>query len=485
MTATVTLLAHNKTHPVEVASFELLDNGNGDADVVRNDGVYSRYLVHFPQGSPGRYSVSVTVSNDDNTAVVARPSDYLPRTQCCGSRTNVDLNSATKLGKFRRLSGRAANINLAEVPNTEGSDLTPPGSILDLRVVRRENSKLSLNFTAPGDDYDHGRVAGYIVVSDQSRERLGRLWSEEQILTRFSTPESAGEEVHHEIEFRRDFQDYYIGLVAVDENQNKGIISNIVNVRSLVGVAVTSVKDPDMKDTTGLTRGVRRHSDNMETESSLILALCGAFFLLALCLFGGVLYFLKCAKPKAPIMIDIGVSDDVTDPDNVSHCSSEIRNMTNEFPFLDVAGLGRGYSVTPTYWSASQLLHEHEARQEYPVYSRPSTLTPIKEEYLNNFTEFGDYQEIPDTGLPNLAFTSTPLKSGRTVSPTVQFSNNIAVVETLTDTGSESVTSGAGSEGEERVERFSTGVQTVAPSCVARIRHSTDLVGHQRQSSLV
>ena len=486
VTATVTLLAHNKTQPVVVASFELLDNGSGDADVVRDDGVYSRYLVHYPQASPGRYSVSVTVTNDDKTAVVARPSDYLPRTQCCGSRTNVDLSSATKLGKFRRSSGRTANINLAEVPNTGGSDLTPPGSILDLRV-RRENSRLSLNFTAPGDDYDHGRVSEYILVSDQTREKLGRLWSEEQILTRFSSPESAGEEVHHEIEFRRDFEDYYIGLVAVDENQNKGIISNIVNVRSFVGVGVTNVKDQDMKDTTGLAQGVRRPSNNMDTESSLILALCGAFFLLALCLFGGVLYFLKCAKPRAPIMVDIGVSDDVTDPDNVSHCSSEIRNMTSEFPFLDVAGLGRGYSVTPTYWSASQLLHEHEARQEFPVYSRPSTLTPIKEEYLNNFTEYGDYQEIPDTGLTNLAFTSTPLKSGRTITPTVQFSNNIAVVETLTDTGSESVTSSRpGSEGEERVvERFSTGVQTVAPSCVAHIRHSNDLVGHQRQSSLV
>ena len=484
VTATVTLLAQNASQPVEVASFQLLDNGNGDADVVRNDGVYSRYLVDYHQGSPGRYSVSVVVRNEEETAVVAHTQDYLPRTQCCGSRTNVDLNSATKLGRFRRTSGRSLNINLAEVPNMAGSDLMPPGTILDLRV-RRENSRLSLNFTAPGDDYDHGRVSEYIVVSDQSRERLGRLWREEQILTRFSTPESAGEEVHHEIEFRRDFEDYYIGLVAVDENQNRGIISNIVNVRSFVGVGVTNVLDDDMKERSGLAQGVRRTSDTMDTESSLILALCGSFFLLALCLFGGVLYFLKCAKPRAPIMVDIGVSDDVTDPDNVSHCSSEIRNMTSEFPFLDLAGLGRGYSVTPTYWSASQLLHEHEARQDHPIYSRPSTLTPIKEEYLNNFTEFGDYQEIPDSGLTNLAYTSTPLKSGRAITPSVQFSTNIAVVETLTDTGSESVTSAAGSEGEERVERFSTGVQTLAPSCVARIRQSTDLVVHQRQSSLV
>ena len=473
VTATVSLLTANQTEPAVVASFALRDNGNGDADIVKNDGVYSRYLVQYPEG--GRYTVSVSVSNLGDTTVTA--SHSLDRGQCCGSQTNVDLDSATPTGTFFR-AARSVTVNLPNVPGT-GRDVTPPGTVLDLKV-RREEGRLRLSFTAPGDDYDHGLVSQYIVVADKRREKLGTMWSDEQILTSFSSPESAGDEVQYEIEYRRDFEDCYIGLVAVDENQNQGIISNIVNVRSFVGIS--NVKDTASKETGDITaRGVRRDRSSLDPESSLILALCSAFFLLALCLFGGVLYFLKCAKPKAPIMVDIGVSDDVTDPDNVSHCSSEIRNMTSEFPFLDVAGLGRGYSVTPTYWSASQLLHEHEIRQEYPTYSRPSTLTPIKEEYLNNFTEFGDYQEIPESGLSNLAFTSTPLKSGRAITPTVQFSNNIAVVETLTDTGSDSVSSGV----EERVEKFSTGVQTVAPSCVARVRQSSDLVVHQRQSSLV
>ena len=123
---------------------------------------------------------------------------------------------------------------------------------------------------------------------------------------------------------------------------------------------------------------------------------------------------------------------------------------------------------TPSYWSASQLLGGHEAR------SRPGTLTPITEEYLGHFTEFGmerrdevEYTEIPDTGgLTNPVFTSTPLKRP-----------GLALME--------SCSSDSGDSGDRpEPELFSLGVQTVAPSCVASIRQSCDMV-HTRQASLV
>ena len=167
--------------------------------------------------------------------------------------------------------------------------------------------------------------------------------------------------------------------------------------------------------------------------------------------------------------------------------------MTSEFPLmLDVTGLvGGNYhaspSATPSYWSASQIMAEHEAR------SRPGTLTPIKEEYLGHFTEFGassneyhnitgasnnDYHEISDPGLSNLAYSSTPIR------PPLPPVSNLAVMDSCSD----SVDSGGGA-GLSEPEMFSMGVQTVAPSCIAAIRQSSDLVmvnqQHGKQSSLV
>merc|ERR1712020_464393 len=102
-------------------------------------------------------------------------------------------------------------------------------------------------------------------------------------------------------------------------------------------------------------------------------------------------------------MVDIGVSEDVTEPDTASSCSEEIRGMTTEFPLLvGVAALHCPAPPPPTYWSASALLGEEEGGC-----SRPGTLTPIREEYLGHFSEAGEaelhqYTEISDPGLANL-----------------------------------------------------------------------------------
>ena len=98
-----------------------------------------------------------------------------------------------------------------------------------------------------------------------------------------------------------------------------------------------------------------------------------------------------------------------------------------------------------------------------------------------HFTEYGnnnDYHEISDPGLTNLAYTSTPMRHP------LYTPSNIAVMDSCTDTGSDSVESGGALPDPEM---FSLGVQTVAPSCVASIRQSSDMVmvTHQRQSSLV
>ena len=457
---------------------QLHDNGNGDSDLVAHDGVYSRYLVNYPH--PGVYSVDIIVNDDSNTAVVAGRDDYPDNTKCCGSTTNINLEGATRTGAFGRVVAGSVTINIVETPDRSKLAKVPPSRIGDLQVKRLSRSdKIQLIFTAPGEDFDEGSVDEYIVVFDRKKESILRNWSNHQILTRFKNFNVSGERVEKYLVLKQSLNSLYVGVVGVDKEKNYGAVSNIVHVMmssSSGGVIYSQTDNKD--DTLMVVRDAATAAERVNEEWMLILALCSSFFLLSLCLFGGVFYFLKCAKPKKPVMVDIGVSDDVTDPDNVSHCSSEIRNMTCEFPLmLDVTGLlGRdSRSQTPTHWSASQLLAEHEAR------SRPGTLTPITEEYLGHFTEYGnnnDYHEISDPGLTNLAYTSTPMRHP------LYTPSNIAVMDSCTDTGSDSVESGGALPDPEM---FSLGVQTVAPSCVASIRQSSDMVmvAHQRQSSLV
>ena len=365
----------------------------------------------------------------------------------------------------------------------ENIDKMPPARVGNLRVLPSSNSnKIRIMFTAPGANFDHGVTEEIIVVSDKDKRNLMEGWSEKQILTTFKSSKKAGETVNKELIIPQEYRitDFYLGVVGRDELGITGIISNIVHGRvtgsgaeAEAGTSGQTVWDSE--DVISDAASKVEEDSGVNGEWLLILALCCSFFLMALCLLAGVLYFLRCAKLRKPAMVDIGVSDDVTDPDNVSHCSSEIRNMTADFPHL--LGVTDSYTSlerhaadtchTPSYWSASQLLGGHEAR------SRPGTLTPITEEYLGHFTEFGmerrdevEYTEIPDTGLTNPAFTSTPLKRP-----------GLALME--------SCSSDSGDSGDRpEPEVFSLGVQTVAPSCVASIRQSSDMV-HQRQASLV
>lgn len=66
MEVTVTRPGSNATSPHR-ERFELLDTGSGDPDLMRGDGIYSRYFS--PEtGGPGVYTFEITVTDNGNTA---------------------------------------------------------------------------------------------------------------------------------------------------------------------------------------------------------------------------------------------------------------------------------------------------------------------------------------------------------------------------------------------------------------------------------
>jgi len=79
---------------------------------------------------------------------------------CC---KNADLDEFDtiinqKLGSFQRIL-RGESFRIQSIQVSEGS--LPPARILDMAInVHRETHELEFTWTAPGEDYDHGKVIG-------------------------------------------------------------------------------------------------------------------------------------------------------------------------------------------------------------------------------------------------------------------------------------------------------------------------------------
>jgi hypothetical protein len=149
---------------ITLPPIRLLDGGNGDPDLVGNDGVYSRYMTRYP--AAGRYTFTVTATDsggDSETAVFARQSDgplVAAAPPCCGSRVPTAAELVAT-GPFRIVMQGPA-VNLLQVPLAGDQDRLPPARVGDLRVrIMPESSRVLAAWTAPGGDFDEGAVSGY------------------------------------------------------------------------------------------------------------------------------------------------------------------------------------------------------------------------------------------------------------------------------------------------------------------------------------
>ena len=63
---------NNSRTPFIPYIFRLYDNGNGDPDITRGDGIYSRYFPSMGDFS-AKYSIKIIVSDDNNRASISSP----------------------------------------------------------------------------------------------------------------------------------------------------------------------------------------------------------------------------------------------------------------------------------------------------------------------------------------------------------------------------------------------------------------------------
>ncbi|XP_053247826.1 calcium-activated chloride channel regulator 1-like [Podarcis raffonei] len=236
--ANVTAIVEDESGKTE--ELELYDSGSG-ADILKYDGIYSRYFTSFTQN--GRYNLKVRVQGKDKTVrLVRRQSQalYIPGFVENGEiKMNSPRPEATEdeiqanLGSFSRVASGGSFV-VSEVPNNPNAiDVFPPCQITDLEVeLAADDDEFLLSWTAPGNDYDVGQAERYeIKMSENPLElRDASFDSATSVNTTGLTVEVAG--VKQSFQYKSENltkengSSIYFAIRAIDGSNNTGKASN-------------------------------------------------------------------------------------------------------------------------------------------------------------------------------------------------------------------------------------------------------------------
>ena len=194
--------------PIPATELVLTDSGSGDPDKFSGDGVYSRYMTSIDE--EGIYTISLHVSS----------SRFSP----AGLQT---VSGVSTLPEFSRIvSGFSFRV---ESLKRSSKDSFPPSRIVDLSVTELIGSQeLELRWTAPGDDYDSGAPSSYQIYYSEDPASFYLDGAPPQLVERFTGDIPAGQQDQHRINVQGFNKDLYYAIVAVDDQDNVGQISNIV-----------------------------------------------------------------------------------------------------------------------------------------------------------------------------------------------------------------------------------------------------------------
>ncbi|XP_034874017.1 calcium-activated chloride channel regulator 1 [Mirounga angustirostris] len=227
----------------KTVTLELLDNGAG-ADATKDDGIYSRYFTAYDTN--GRYSVKVWALGGINAArqrVTPQQNGamYMPgwieNGEIKWNPPRPEINKNDLQGNqvcFSRTS-LGGSFVASGVPQAPIPDLFPPCQITDLKAKIHGDKFINLTWTAPGDDYDHGRAHKYIIRISTSVLDLRDKFNESlQVNTSDLFPKEANSKevfvfTPENIPFENG-TDLFIAVQAVDKSNLKSEISNIVGV---------------------------------------------------------------------------------------------------------------------------------------------------------------------------------------------------------------------------------------------------------------
>jgi len=356
--------------PIQLDQLLLIDNGYGEPDLTSGDGIYSRYVTQYP--ATGKYTYKVYVDDNGGAAATVTPGPavvFKPEkpgiNTCCGSRVPIPADRTRPIGLFRRTAEGPA----VAVTSLPAANKIRPGKIGDFSVsVLGDTQRLVAHWTAPGGDFNDGAVMTYrFVFSEKVTDMLTPSVSA-PALDGLKRSDPAGSDMTKEINFEYYGADYYVGIYAFDEAGNRGTMSNLV---------IVNVPPPP---TVPLTNGTMQPIlKKKTTDWTLIGAIIGAIGVLLLVLVVSLYcHFCRTSRSKfskslfASSLRSSGVKVQIPSPtqsENTDSSSyeSDLKGMggstlTNNIKHPKVSSTSFGNNITPTYWSASQLLSEHEIR---------------------------------------------------------------------------------------------------------------------------
>ncbi|XP_059841206.1 calcium-activated chloride channel regulator 1-like [Hypanus sabinus] len=228
---------------------ELLDNGSG-ADIVSNDGIYSKYFL--PATENGRYNFKVRVSGKEGSTTKTNRTDgsamYIPGyTENGVIHTNPpkppvsNEDSAAQIGIFSRVKSGGA---LSVPPGTPIVNF-PPCKVTDLYAAI-EKDNIELQWTAPGADLDQGIASYYEMRMSENLLQLRDSFSgAEQVNLTILKPQPFGSKETFTIAIGstelKNTTMLYFALCAYDEKDQSSEMSNVARV----SVFVPSLNKPE------------------------------------------------------------------------------------------------------------------------------------------------------------------------------------------------------------------------------------------------
>ncbi|XP_011353996.1 calcium-activated chloride channel regulator 4A [Pteropus vampyrus] len=227
------------------------------ADTFKNDGVYSRYFTAYSEN--GRYSLKVKAHGGASTATQnlrysPNRAAYIPGWVVNGKievnppRPEIDEDTQTNLESFiRTVSGGAfvvSNVSIFPLP-----DLYPPSQITDLEATPI-GDVISLTWTAPGDDFDVGKVQQYIIrISGSILDLRDNFEDALQVNSTDLSPKEANSKEIFAFKpgniSEENATHIFIAIQSVDKSNLTSKVSNIAQVALFIPQADPDESDPN------------------------------------------------------------------------------------------------------------------------------------------------------------------------------------------------------------------------------------------------
>ncbi|GFS71638.1 epithelial chloride channel protein [Nephila pilipes] len=260
---------------------QFFDNGKGDPDITKHDGLYSGYFTNFVDA--GDYSLSVTVSHKEGQTMIGKKGADI----CCGSQVKSEMFTVPSFELKKSI--------VIKSKSKKPDDGYPPSRILDLKISKFDPpNTIDLEWTAPGG----GEVASYILKLFNSRdEALKNFGSSGKVLDTIHLNDSYHDKQEKYELSPGEFEDnatYYIALQALNAEKKGSETSTILEFYIPFGTRGTATNQ-ETSTAIGIEDDPKKSGPSKKTIG-IVIGVLGGIVVLCICIYLGIYFFVQ--KPK-------------------------------------------------------------------------------------------------------------------------------------------------------------------------------------------